>query len=149
MAKIQKIQWIGIAPFIVLIGFLTILWYLTGFNKAIFYILALVIVTLMYLSTHLFFYNLFEIGEKNLPNDKEILILEKEEASLWWMYISGAGFTFLVAGIPLFNTKPSFAIVGLILLTVGNLVFNIFYYPRYRLLYRKRLIKILEEKKKK
>jgi hypothetical protein len=142
MNKIQTIQWIGTIPFLLLILLLTILWCFTGFNKEIFYILALVFVTAMYFFIDLFFYDLFEIGEKKLPGDKEILMLKKEEYSLWWMYISGAGFTFLIGGIPFFKTNPILAIAGIIFLSVGNLVYNILYYPIYRLLYRKRLVEI-------
>lgn len=143
MAKIPKVQWIGLVPFMLLIILLIILWFITRFNQAIFYVLSIVIFFSLYISTHLFFYKLFEIGEETIKrDDNEILILEKEESSLWWMYISGAGFTFLVGGIPIFNTNPLFAITGLIFLTIGNLVYNIFYYPRYRLLYRRRIAEL-------
>lgn len=64
MNKIKTIQWMGLIPFLILILFLAILYFITGFNNAIFYILSLVIVTLMYFSTNLFFDNLFKLGEK-------------------------------------------------------------------------------------
>ena len=140
MVKIKAVQWIGLIPFFISITLLGIVWYFTGFNKIIFYILALIIFTVMYFSTHLFFYNLFEWGENKITDDKELIILEKEETSLWWMYVSGAGFTFLAGGIPVFDKYPHIAIIGLIFLIIGNLIYNVLYYPRYRLLYRKRLI---------
>ena len=149
MAKITAIQWIGLVPFVILIALLFILWIITGLNSAIFYILSLVILTGMYISTHLFFYNLFEYGEKNLSNSKELLTLEKEEALNWWMYISGAGFTFLIGGLPEFENKPLVALIGLAFLILGNLVYNVFYYPRYRLLVRKCLVGIELSKKQK
>ncbi|MBU4308641.1 MAG: hypothetical protein KJ566_02515 [Nanoarchaeota archaeon] len=89
MTKIQKAQWIGLIPFIILIFLLVILWLITGFNQAIFYALALVIVSAVYISTHLFFNNLFEKGEENIKRyDEEILILEKEEASLCYNWFN-------------------------------------------------------------
>ena len=147
MAKIQTAQWIGLVPFAILIALLALIWWKTGFNDVLFYLLALACVTAMYFLTHLFSYNLFEIGEKKLPNDEKILMLEKEEASLLWMYVSGAGFTFLIGGIPIFSTNPFFAIIGIVFLTIGNLIHSIFYYPRYRLLYRRRLNEITLKKK--
>lgn len=142
MAKITAIQWIGIIPFLILIGLLVGLWWFTGFKTVWFYILSLVILVAIYICTNLFFYNLFEYGEKSLPNDKETLHLEKEESLNWWMYTSGAGFTFLIGGLPQFSENSIMAIVGLIFLIVSNLIYNIFYYPRYRFLMRKRIVEI-------
>jgi hypothetical protein len=148
MNKIRAVQWIGLIPFAILIILEIILFIITGFSSKIFYVLSLTIILLIYVLTYLFFDKLFKYGEKNLSNDKEILILEKEECSLWWMYLSGAGFTFLVAGLPIFNENPLFAITGLIFLVIGNLVYDIFYYPKYRLLFRKREDELEAEAKK-
>lgn len=64
------------------------------------------------------------------------------------MYISGAGFTFLVGGIPLFSENPALAISGIFFLTIGNLIYNVLYYPKYRMLFRRRKYELEAEAKK-
>ena len=89
------------------------------------------------------------MGESALIDDKELLQLEKEEAALWWGYVGAIGFTFFVTGIIEFQNHPTFIMTGLIFLVFGNLIYNVYYYPRQRLLIRKRLIEIELRKTKK
>ena len=146
--KIKAIQIIGLVPFLLLIVLLGILWWITG-NTIVFYVWALFILIAMYFTTHLFFDNLFSFGEKNMVDDEELLKLEINEASLYWGFLGGAGFSFLTAGLATFAQNPLPAFIGFIFLILGNLIFNILYYPRQRLLIRKRLVEIALSKRHK
>ena len=85
--------------------------------------------------------NIFEWGEKSLSNNKEVLKLEKEHASLLGTFSTGIGIAFLIPGLTKIAENPLMATIGLILLIIGNLIFEAFYYPRYSLLIRKAKIK--------
>lgn len=147
MVKTKFSQWAGLISFILLIGMIISIWIVTQFNTIIFYCLLAIILLAVYGCTYLFSYQLFEYGERNISSDKELISLEKEEALNLWMYISGAGFTFLIGGLPELKTNPILMIIGLIFLIVGSLVYHIHYHPRYTLLIRKRKIEISLNKK--
>ena len=148
MEKIRWSQWMGLVPFVILIFLLLFGYYVTGITT----ILNLIFISLLLLfciSTGLFADKLFEFGEMNMKDDVELLNLEKDNASILWAFSSGIGIAFLIPGVPLISTKPLMVMGGLLLLAVGGLIYQMFYYPRYAFLVRKRIIVLDLAKKKK
>jgi len=141
MAKIHWSQWMGTVPFILLLVLLAMGYFITGITV----ILNLIFVSfllLIYICTYIFSMNLFEFGEGNMKDDVKLLRLEKDNAAILWAFSSGIGIAFLIPGLSVVPNNPLMAVVGLIMLSIGNLVYEMFYYPRYALLIRKRLIEI-------
>ena len=72
---------------------------------------------------------------------------EKNNVALLWASTSGIGIAFLIPGMVNISETPLMAAMGLLLLSVGNLIWMMFYYPRYAFLVRKRknIINLKEE----
>lgn len=100
------------------------------------------VLLLIYVLTYIFGINLFEYGEIGLKDDEELLKLEKDNSAILWAFSSGIGLAFLIPGLNLISDNPWMAIIGLIMLSLSNLIYEMFYYPRYALLVRKRKIAI-------
>jgi len=147
MAKIHWTQWLGIIPFIILIGLLLLGYFVTGIT-IILNLIFISLLLLVYLLTYVFGINFFELGEKDIKDDVELLKLEKNHIALLWLSINGVGIAFLIPGMANLLETPLMAVMGLILLSIGNLIWEMFYYPRYTLLVRKRknIIDLKEEK---
>lgn len=148
MNKIKFSQWLILIPiFIFVTSFLTLL-LIVGFNTLIFYISILTLLLVIYILTYTFEENLWEYGENQIEEDKELLQLEKDHSVIMWAFVNAVGIAFLIDGMPNIAEKPLSAILGLILLIVGNLIYDFAYYPRYIMLVRKRKIELDLEKKK-
>ncbi len=146
MAKIHWTQWVSAIPFVLLIILLLIGYLATGITI----ILNLIIVSflfLIYILTYIFGVNFFELGERDMKDDVELLKLEKNNMALLWASTSGVGIAFLIPGMANLSETPLMATIGLFLLSVGNLIWMMFYYPRYAFLVRKRknIINLKEE----
>ena len=142
MAKIHWSQWMGIIPFLLLIGLL-FFGFITTLNPIILNLIFVTVLLLIYFSTSIFGMKLFEYGEKDIKRDDiEILKLEKEHSALILAIVSGIGIAFLIPGLQRISENPLTALIGLGLLSLGNLIYEMFYYPRYALLIRKRKIEI-------
>lgn len=146
MVKIHWSQWLGAIPFVILTILLLIGYFATGITI----ILNLIFVSfllLIYILTYVFGPNFFELGERDMGDDVELLKLEKNNLALLWASTSGIGIAFLISGMANIAETPLMATMGLFLLSVGNLIWMMFYYPRYALLVRKRknIINLKEE----
>lgn len=139
MEKIHWSQWMGVVPFIILIALL-VGSYFISYNRIILNLIFVAILLSFYSLTFIFGLNIFEFGESNLSDDVELLKLEKDNAALLWAFANGVGIAFLIPGLQIISEKPLMSLIGLVLLSVGNLISDMFYYPRYALLVRKRII---------
>ncbi|MBU1129249.1 MAG: hypothetical protein KJ949_01300 [Nanoarchaeota archaeon] len=145
MKKIHWSEWMGIIPFLIVICLLIWGYHITS-NPVILNLIIISFLLLIYLLTYSFGLKLFEFWESNLKNDVELLKLEKDNLALLWAFSSGIGIAFLIPGMSIISENPLMATMGLILLSVGNLIWQTFYYPRYAFLVRKREI-IIDLKK--
>ncbi|MBU2576518.1 MAG: hypothetical protein KKF50_02250 [Nanoarchaeota archaeon] len=144
MTKVHWTQWVGAIPFLFLIGLLIFGYLITGFT-IILNLIFVAILLLIYVSTYLFANNFFDFAEAGLSNDIELLKLEKENSAILWAFSNGIGIAFLISGLQVASENPLMIIIGLGMLSVGNLVYELFYYPRYALLVKKRVIEIMEK----
>ena len=147
MGKIKFAEWMTLVPTIVMVILIFFLWIVTGFKVVLFYILIIVILLAIYILTYTLERAIFEYGEKDMKEDIELLKLEKEHSALLWGFVNGVGIAFLISGLPKIATNPLEAMMGIILLTAGNLIYDMFYFPRYALLVRKRKIDLMLKKK--
>lgn len=142
MAKIKFLEWMALIPTIFMILILVFLWWATGFRTILGYLLVIMILLGIYISSYVFGPKIFEYGETELKDDEELLKLEKDHAALLWAFSNGAGITFLLSGLSKISQNPLEAIIGLVLLIGGQLIYEMFYLPRYAFLIRKRKISL-------
>ncbi|NPE26931.1 hypothetical protein HNV12_02930 [Methanococcoides sp. SA1] len=139
MKKIHWSQWMGIVPFIFLI-LLLIFGYIITEKVVILNLIFITILLSIYAITYLLGEQVFEFGESNLRDDEELLKLEKDDAAILWGLTNGAGIAFLIPGMNIMPTDPWMSVIGLSFLSIGNLVYEMFYHPRAAYLIRKRVI---------
>jgi len=140
MKKIHWSQWMGIVPFIFLLAILIFGYIITGGLTTILNLIFIAFLLAIYFITHILGEQIFEFGESNLKNDVELLKLEKDDSTILWALTNGVGIAFLIPGMNIMSTNPLMAIIGLVFLSIGNLVYEMFYHPRAAFLIRKRLV---------
>ena len=148
MEKLEFHEWFGIIPPALMLMIAGFIWAASGFNELTSYLLIITLLLVTFLLTMVFAERFIEIGEKISEKDEKLLQLEKEHAAFQVAIIMGAGLAFLFAGLPDITTKPLAAMFGLILLITSNLIYNLFYYPKYLILITKRKNELLLNKNK-
>jgi hypothetical protein len=149
MAKLYLPEWLTIISAVLMILLVLFGAFITGFKTIFIYLLILTILLIIYILSYVFESHFNEYGEKILDNNEELLKLEKDHSALIWAFANGIGIAFLIPGLSLIQTNPTLAILGLILLIVGELIYSLMYYPRYFLLLKRIKINSLLNTKKK
>jgi hypothetical protein len=75
-------EWFGLIPPSLMIIGLFILWVYTGFQMQLANALLVLIMLIIYLFTHIFWVHLFNLGESNIKDDKELIKLEKDDSAM-------------------------------------------------------------------
>ncbi|MBL7055507.1 hypothetical protein ISS07_01185 [Candidatus Woesearchaeota archaeon] len=143
MKKFRWIEWVGIIPSIFLIVLVGLIYFITNFNTKILPLFLLAFLFAIFSITYILSERLQEWGEERLREDIYLLETEKSNMALIWAYISAIGFGFLMPGLVGESSNNLLLLAtGLIFLILANVVYYGFYFPRYALLLRKRIVEL-------
>jgi len=151
MKRINILETLGLV-FLAIALLLSILaYFLSGMNAQILSVSVLILFVSIYIFSYIIRYWLQEKGEEELFKKEksfELLKLEKDDISSLWAMVTAAGFTFLLPGI-IEAGKIYLSWIGLVFLSVGNIIYNLFYLPRHYILIKKQKINDLIKKESK
>lgn len=136
----RKYQIIPIIFLLVAVSLSIIAYIISGFNKSIFSVVILIVFASLYLLSYYLQDWIYEKGELILKEDEELMRLEKDNLIYHLTFLNGAGFAFLIPG--LLEKELTFSIIGLIFLTIANLIYSFAYLPKQHFLIIKRKIKL-------
>lgn len=134
--KLKRYQKLSILFLIIAVVLSILAYVLSNFNKSVFSVVILVVFSSLYILSYNLQDWLYEKGESALKYDKELVKLEKDDLIYHLAFLNGAGFAFLIPG--LLDSKLIFSAVGLVFLTIGNLIYILAYLPRQNFLIIKR-----------
>ncbi len=138
MVKLRKGEILGLIPSVGTILILFSIWVSTGFNREVFKVIYIAIPALVYALTHILAMFFFEIGESKMKDDNELIKLQKEDSAMLWGFLTSTGFAFFFGGLASPN-NVSLLVSGIVILSIGNILYYSYYFPRYRSLVRQRL----------